>query len=135
MAKPNFTGVWRLDGVMSIMKGTPPRELLMKITHRGSAIRQQVLSVRESGEMNQTFEMSIGGETVNVAQGMTLTTRADWSGDTLVLESRSGEVRFEDHWSLSTGGDILTMAHHNDPLDGQVAVFERGSNADAKRFG
>ena len=135
MAKPDFTGVWRLDLAKSTMKGEAPFELLMKIAHNEPEIRQQVLSVSKSGEQSAVFVFTIGLESANTVQGMPMVVRARWNNDELVIDSRvSGrDLHLEDHWSLS--GDTLTMAHHNDPLAGQIAVFERGSDVDAARFG
>jgi hypothetical protein len=32
---------------------------------------------------------------------------------------------FRDHWSLSPGGQILTMEHRDDDLAGQMTVLEK----------
>jgi hypothetical protein len=136
MPKPNFSGVWRLSIVESVMKGDVPHELLMKIAHSEPEIRQQVLSVGKSGEQSAVFVFTIGADSANTVQGMPMTVRARWNNDELVIESRvtGRDMRFEDHWSLSSDGATLTMAHHDDPLAGQIAAFERGTEADAARF-
>jgi hypothetical protein len=107
----------------------------MKIEHSEMDVSQRVLSVGKSGEQSAIFTFVIGAESINTIQGMPMTVRARWQNDELIVESRvtGRDLRFEDHWSLS--GDTLTMAHHNDPLAGQVAVLERGTETDAARFG
>jgi hypothetical protein len=56
-------------------------------------------------------------------------TSAHWQRSTLIVESTltaSGrELHFRDHWSLSPDGGVLTMAHPDDELAGQVSVLER----------
>jgi hypothetical protein len=74
-----------------------------------------------------------GNETANSVAGRTARTRARWEGTELVIESwlaiGGRELHFQDHWSLSSDGLTLTMAHRDDDLAGQVVVHEKAEPA------
>lgn len=139
MPESNFSGVWRLELAMSTLKIEPPRELLFKIEHDGPHVRQRSLTIgRDGGEERGDFAFTIGGETVSAIRGMRAVVHARWEGAVLIIESKVSapgrEFEFRDRWSLSNDGATLTMSHPDDALAGQVSVFERGEDADAKRF-
>jgi hypothetical protein len=139
-SQPNFTGIWKMNCEKSTMRGPVPKQILMKIEHREPALIQQILLTDAKGmEHRRTFTCQIGAETPSSIGGATLRSRARWQGTELVIESRmttpDRESYFKDHWSLSNGGETLTMAHRDDDLAGQVSVLEKSSQADAIRFG
>jgi hypothetical protein len=139
MALPNFSGIWRLELAMSALKIEPPRELLFKIEHDEPHVRQRSLTIgRDGSEERGDFAFTVGAETVSTIRGMRAVVRARWDGAVLVVESRLSapgrELEFRDHWALSNDGATLTMSHPDDALAGQASVFERGEDADAKRF-
>ena len=138
MTVPNFTGVWRLDLARSTLKIEATREILMKITHDGPRVRQQVLTISAAGEERGDFEFTIGGESVSAIRGQRAVVRAHWDGAVLVVESLvsvpGGELKFSDHWALTNDGATLTMTHPDDALAGQISVLEQGTEMDAQRF-
>ena len=130
VTRPDFTGVWKFNISKSTMRGSAPQQLLMRIEHREPTIIQQILSTDGTGsEPRQTFAIEVGTETFNPIGGVTARSFARWEGSELVIESRmktpEREFHFKDHWSLSDGGETLTMAHHDDDLAGQIAVLEK----------
>lgn len=135
IARPDFTGTWKLSLDNSRLRGPTLKQLLMKIEHREPVLIQEVWFTDGSGsERRQTFTVEIGAETFNPISGLTARTHARWEGTELVIESRmktpEREFHFKDNWSLSGDGQTLTMAHRDDDLAGQISVLDRASEAD-----
>jgi hypothetical protein len=128
---PNFSGVWELNLEKSHLKGQTPQRITVRIEHDANTIHQVVLVVSASGqEQRDSFSFSTTGEAAPVSfRGNAGETSAHWQRSTLIVESTltvSGrELHFRDHWSLSPDGGVLTMAHPDDELAGQVSVLER----------
>jgi hypothetical protein len=139
MAPPDFSGIWELNLEKSRLKGPVPRRIAVKIKHDGTTIDQLVLVVSASGEeqRNEFTVQTTGIATQLVIAGNVGETVAHWQGSTLIIESRltvSGrELHFRDYWSLSPDGTVLTMAHPDDELAGQVSVLDRTDPASSER--
>ena len=138
-ARPNFSGVWKLNLEKSVMRGAMPKQMLVNIEHRDPTVIQQILLTDESGaEQRQVFICRIGTEMKNAIGGVEFRSSARWYGGELVIESRMNargrDFYFKDHWSLSAGGRTLTMEHRDDDLAGQIAVLEKMPDADSKLF-
>jgi hypothetical protein len=139
-ARPNFTGIWKINCKKSTIRGSVTKQILMKIEHQEPALIQQILFTDASGtEHRQTFKFQIGAEASNSIGEATLRSCARWQGMDLVIQSRmttpDREYYFKDHWSLSDDGQTLTMAHRDDDLAGQVSILEKSSQADASKIG
>jgi hypothetical protein len=140
VATPNFSGVWELNLEKSHFKGPVPHRITVRIDHSANTIRQVVLVVSASGqEQRESFTFSTTGNAAPVRFRDTAgETTARWQGSTLIVESTltvSGrELHFRDHWSLSRDGAVLTMAHPDDELAGQVSVLERASSKSFERL-
>jgi hypothetical protein len=128
-SRPNFTGVWQVNFEKSKMRGPAPKRILMKIDHREPMLIQQILFTSEAGTQQLAFTYITGTETENLIGKATAQTRAEWDETELVIESRMNapdhQIYFKDHWSLSDAGAILTMAHRDDDLAGQISVLEK----------
>jgi hypothetical protein len=129
--QPNFTGTWRMNFAKSILRTPAPQSMLVRLDHREPVLMQEILVTRIPGaEQRMTFTFEAGAETTNSIGGATARTRARWNRSELVFETTmktpSGEVYFEDHWSLSDDGLTLTMAHRDGALQGQITVLEKG---------
>jgi hypothetical protein len=137
-SRPNFTGVWEVNFEKSKMRGPAPKRILIKIDHREPILIQQILFPSEGGTQQLSLTYVTGAETENLMGNATARTRAEWDGVELVIESRMNTkdraVYFKDHWSLSDAGAILTMAHRDDDLDGQISVLERAPQDYEMRF-
>jgi hypothetical protein len=123
----------------SILRGSVPKRILVKIEHREPRLIQQIHLTSAGGtEQRMTLMYETGAETTNSVGGGTARTHARWEGRELVIESRmktaSREFHFRDHWSLSEDGGTLTMAHRDDDLAGQISVLEKRSQADTISF-
>lgn len=129
--QPDFTGIWQVDLKRSTIHGRPVSQILIKIEQQEPKIVQQVLITYATGEQAaHTFIYeTTGRETSNSVGGATVRTRAHWEATELVIESwmkrADRELHFKDHWSLSRDGRVLTMAHLDDDLAGQVSVLEK----------
>jgi hypothetical protein len=134
MALPNFSGVWELSLEKSQLKQALPRRITVRIEHAANTIHQVVMVVSASGqEQTNSFRFSTTGSTSPIAfGGNTGETSARWDGSTLIVESTLAVgdrvLHFRDHWSLSSGGTVLTMSHPDDDLAGQVSVLERAAS-------
>jgi hypothetical protein len=140
MAPPDFSGVWELNLEKSRLKGPVPRRIAVKIEHDRNTIDQFVLVVSASGEERRhkyTFQTT-GIATPVVFSGNVGETRAHWQESTLIVETTltagDRELHFRDYWSLSPDGTVLTMAHPNDELAGQVSVLERTASASSSNI-
>lgn len=133
METPNFSGVWELDLEKSQLRTAVPQRITVRIEHDANTIRQVVLVVSASGqEQTDSFTFSTTGNASPVNFGGNAgETSARWQGSTLIVESTLAvgdrELHFRDYWSLSEGGAVLTMAHPDDELSGQVSVLRRVS--------
>ena len=133
MTPPNFSGVWELNLEKSQLKGPAPRRIAVTIEHDGTLIRQQVQVTAASGAVQQNeFVFQTTGVASPVAFGGNAgQTSARWHGSTLIVETKltaaGRELNFRDHWSLSPDAGVLTMAHPDDDLAGQVSVLERAA--------
>ncbi len=136
----NFSGLWQLNLEKSTFRGPAPKELLAKIDHRDPNLIQTMLIVAVDGsEQQQTFTYQTNGREsrtkVGSGEGQS---RAHWNGSELIIDSvrttPNRAFHFSDHWSLSSDGQTLQMAHRDGDLAGQVAVFDKAPPAVAARF-
>ena len=128
--RPDFSGVWEMNFEKSVMRGLAPKRILMTIEHREPRLIQQVLLTNADGtEQRMNFTFATDAETANPVGGSVAQTRAWWEGTELVIESKmklpGRDVYYKDYWSISGDGRTLTMAHHDDDLDGQISVLEK----------
>lgn len=132
--RPDFTGVWKLQLEQSTLGITQPVRAMVKIEHQDPRLVDvSVFSYSDGSIVRDIFEADTSGEKfVNFVRGERVTSRAEWHGSELLIESwlKLGErdLHFRDYWFLSQGGDRLTMQHRDDDLAGQVAVFTRSSD-------
>jgi hypothetical protein len=135
-SRPDFSGVWELNFERSILRGSAPKRVLVRIEHREPRLIQQIhLTKADSTEQWMTFTYETDAETTNSIGEATARTQARWEGTELVIESwmkaPGREFHFKDHWSLSEDGRTLTMAHRDDDLAGQISLLEKRSQAQA----
>jgi hypothetical protein len=138
-SQPDFTGVWEVNLQRSILRGSTPKRILMRIEHVEPRLIQRIhLTNADGTEQQVAFTYETGAETTNPVGGGAARTHARWEETELVIESwmktPGRELHFKDRWSLSDDGRTLTMAHRDDDLAGQMAVLERRSQADTASF-
>jgi hypothetical protein len=132
--------VWALNISRSTLRIEIPKKILVKIEHREPNITQNVLVTSADDQVQQmafTFNTT-GAETTNRVGGAIGRTKAHWRGSVLVIESllkvADRELHFRDHWTLSDDKKILTMAHPDDDLAGQISILESVSSQDVGKF-
>ncbi len=111
----------------------------VKIEHNGAMLTQQIVMIdANGGERRVTCAYEIGAESVNEIGGAKTRSTARWADGELVLETwlqaPSGEVYFQDHWSLSNDGQVLTMEHRDDALAGQISRLQRSAEPQPQLF-
>ena len=128
MAKPDFSGIWRLDPARSKLSSPPVTRLLMKIAHEEPRFTQTIRADLPDGRVQiSTFSgVSGGGEFVNQTPNGAWHSAATWEGDSLLIESfvtlGARRFHFRDHWYRSA--DALVMQHRGGDLAGQIAWLE-----------
>lgn len=135
LAKPNFTGDWKLNTAKSTFGEIPaPDSMSYKITHDDP----NITSVnKQSGQMGEVETKTVcttdGKECTNQGfQGAVIKSTMNWDGDALIVESKGkiGEVDFtaKAKWTLSADGKNLTLAQSISTAMGdfaQTLVFEK----------
>jgi hypothetical protein len=115
LAKPNFTGDWKLNASKSDFGQMPaPDSMTYKVKHDDPKL---VNDSQQSGQfsMEQHLTYSTDGkESTNEGfQGSTMKSVAKWDGDTLVIETKGqfgdNEVNITQKWTLSADGKSLTV--------------------------
>ena len=118
MAKPNFSGDWKLNTSKSDFGQMPaPQKSTMKIEHKDPALKVATTYVGDNGE--RTFEMNLstdGKEVTNTFGNFEFKSKAHWEGSVLLVESRassdSGEFKADEKWTVSDAGKTLTLVRH-----------------------
>jgi hypothetical protein len=115
-AKPNFTGVWKMDPEKSNFGGaTAPASAQYVIRQTGATV---MLQYTQDGHSSRVDLVPDGAEHVTETTPDAETwTRAYWSGNVLVLESRSKPlsassrplIQWTSRWSLSPDRKALTI--------------------------
>lgn len=116
LAKPNFTGDWKLNTSKSTFGQFPaPSSMTNKITHADPKL---TTATKQSSDMGD-FEMSAsyttdGKESQNEGfGGSTTTSTAKWDGDTLNIETKGkfgdNEFTMTEKWTLAEDGKTLTI--------------------------
>lgn len=114
-AKPNFSGTWKLNPGKSNYGPAPvPDKLERKITHEDPALKMTTTQSGPQGEV--TTEISYktdGSESVNQIRGSDVKSVAKWDGNALTVTSKreiqGNELMFNERWTLSDGGKVLTI--------------------------
>jgi len=116
LAKPNFSGDWKLNNSKSTFGEMPaPLSMSSKITHDDPKVTTAIKLVGDQGEFEMSASyMTDGKQSTNQGMGGSATTStAKWDGDTLSIDTKGkfGENEFtlQDKWNLSADGKVLTM--------------------------
>jgi hypothetical protein len=115
--RPNFSGIWKLDvGQSEFGPQTPPTQSEYVIRHIGSRLS---FNYTQDGNTTRVDITPDNQERITSSTAEANTwTRAYWSGDTLVLESRERQkfgtqqatgAGWISRWSLSDDGKLLII--------------------------
>jgi hypothetical protein len=135
LAKPNFTGDWKLNAPKSTFGQMPaPDSMTYKVTHADPKLST---AIKQSGQMGE-FEMQAsyttdGKECPNEGfGGSTTKSVVKWDGDTLVIETKGqfgdNEFTMTQKWTLSADGKTLNIVQtfKSDMGEGeQKLVFDK----------
>jgi hypothetical protein len=115
LAKPNFSGDWKLDLSKSSFGQMPaPGSMTNKITHEDPKLAS---NTRQSGEQGDfEFESTYttdGKECSNDMLGNPVKSILKWDGDTLLIDAKGkfgdNDFTMQDKWTLSSDGQTLTI--------------------------
>jgi hypothetical protein len=117
LAKPNFTGDWKLNSSKSTFGEMPaPDSMAYKVTHAEPKLTTALKQSSQMGdfEINATYTTD-GKECTNEGfMGSTTKSVVKWDGDALVIETKGqfgdNEFTMTQKWTLSDDGKTLTIA-------------------------
>ncbi len=128
LAKPNFSGRWKMNASLSDFGTmTAPTSLVQQITHNDPDLKVVTTQVGEMGEFKiESSYTTDGKECVNKFNNLERKSTLTWAGDTLVIESkmdmRGNAVVISEKWSLSEDGRILTIQRHLKGPEGETDI-------------
>jgi hypothetical protein len=135
LAKPNFTGDWKLNIAKSTFGDIPaPDSMSYKIDHADPKLTSVSKQSGQMGEIEMHSTCTTDGKecTNEGFQGAPTKSVMKWDGDTLVAEVKGqfGDTDFtlKQKWSLSGDGKTLTVAQTFASSMGeftQTLVFEK----------
>ena len=116
LAKPNFTGDWKLNTSKSTFGEMPaPDSMTYKVTHAEPKLSTATKQSSQMGEFEmQSSYTTDGKECTNQGfGGSTNKSVVKWDGDTLVIETKGqfgdNEFTMSEKWVLSADGKMLTI--------------------------
>ncbi len=132
LAKPNFSGDWKLNSSKSSFGQMPaPNSMTAKITHEDPSLKTSYKSSGDQGEFEFASTYTTDGkECTNEMFGNPVKSTLKWDGDTLIIESKSrfgdNDFTMTDKWTLD--GKTLTIVRSFKSAMGegeQKLVFEK----------
>lgn len=117
-AKPNFSGVWKMNPDTSEFGPLPkPEKAIITIEHAEPNIQLTSDTMGPRGQQVAKFKYTTDGkEVTNVNGPVELKSTAKWEADVLVVESKGkfgdNDLKLIDKWSLSKDGKTAKMARH-----------------------
>jgi hypothetical protein len=118
VAKPNFTGDWKLNVTKSDFgQFPPPSAMTQKATHDDPALKVAAKMSTDQGDFEYESNYSTDGkETTNNFGPSAMKSVAKWDGDTLSIQTKGtfgdAEMTITDKWQLSEDGKTLTITRH-----------------------
>ncbi|HEY6414526.1 MAG TPA: hypothetical protein VIX42_12625 [Edaphobacter sp.] len=124
-AKPNLTGVWKLNVAASDFGDVPPPTRQSEVvTQAGDEFAIAITMEREEMKQNYTLRFQAGGAEMPLAEGSfpeeapfrILGVKGAWQGSVLVVTERvsfqGAEGMLTANYSLSTDGKVLRKTSH-----------------------
>jgi hypothetical protein len=115
LAKPNFSGEWKMDAAKSDFGPMPaPDTLTMKIRHQEPAVDVEQHQVGAQGELKADYKYTTDGkECVNTVRNNELKSVVNWEGDALIVKTKlnfqGNDVTLDDKWTLAEDGKTMTI--------------------------
>ena len=129
----NLSGLWKANLEKSKLLGPTPKSMAAKIDYLDSDLSVEMkIAMPDESQHNLVFKgPTTGAEVFNIVNGQKWQSRMRWIGTELLIESwvdvGDRKYHFRDFWFLSNDGQLLTMEHRNDDLQGQITVLEKVS--------
>ena len=118
LAKPNFSGDWKLDATKSTFGQMPaPSSMAAKITHDDPKLINHVKMSGDNGDFETDSKYTTDGqESANEMFGSPVKSTVKWDGDTLSFDTKGSfggnDFSMQDKWTLSADGKTLPMLRH-----------------------
>src|SRR5215475_5892297 len=115
LAKPNFSGSWKMVVDKSDFGPMPPPEKYESVVdHSDPDMKVKTAQSGAQGDFELEFKYSTEKETTNELRGNASKSTAKWDGDALVIETKldfqGNEIKFTERWTLSEEGKTVTIA-------------------------
>lgn len=117
-AKPDFSGVWKLDITRSAFGPVPvPARVTRKITHSEPSLTIAEEQKGGAGDQSYTRQYTTDGKEISYSEnGANVKAAASWEGDALVIRSIADAggttLQFIQTLTLSNGGTTLKDVTH-----------------------
>ncbi|MBX9603979.1 MAG: hypothetical protein K2X35_23435 [Bryobacteraceae bacterium] len=128
MAKPNFTGEWKIDADKSNFGPMPPPDKFIRtIKHSDPDLEMTTDQAGAQGEDKNTAKYKTDGtDVVNQLRGTDVKGKASWDGDKLkisnTLDFGGTEVKLDEIWTLSADGKVLTTLYKINSPQGEFEL-------------
>ncbi len=116
LAKPNFTGDWKMNPSKSSFGEMPaPSSMTSKISHSDPKLETSSKSSSDQGDLEFNAKYTTDGqECTNEIMGSPVKSTVKWDGDALLINSKlnfgGNDMTISDRWTLSEDGKTLTIA-------------------------
>jgi len=128
MAKPNFSGEWKMDAAKSDYGPMPaPDSLSMKIKHEEPSVEIEHHQAGAQGELKADYKYTTDGkECVNTVRNNELKSTVNWDGDALIVKTKvnfqGNDVTLDDKWTLAEDGKTLTIDRQISSPQGELTM-------------
>lgn len=118
IAKPNFTGDWKLNTTKSDFgQMPPPNSMTEKIAHEDPNLHVQAKTSSDMGDMEFDLKFTTDGkECSNTVMDNPSKSIVKWDGDALLFDTKGkfgdNDFTMKDKWTLSDDGKVLTLERH-----------------------
>jgi hypothetical protein len=114
VAPPDLSGVWHLNKEKSRRSGQATTDIWVKIEQRSGS--EMTITIRSSELITQKLRIP-SDDNRNQIHGVPMKSSAKWNGAVLAVDSVAvfdgTELRMNDVWTLSPGGQLLTFREHH----------------------
>lgn len=127
MAKPDFTGSWKIVMDKSDFGPMPPPENVERLVEqKDNDFKVNVTQVGQQGEFKIELTYSTEKETTNTFRNTPMKSTAKWDGEKLVIHSKldyqGNEIVMQETWSLADDGKTLVSESKVNTPQGEIEM-------------
>jgi hypothetical protein len=128
LAKPNFTGSWKLVADKSDFGPMPiPEKYEQVVAHTDPEVKIKVTQVSQQGENTAELNYNTEGkEVANQFRGTPMKSVAKWDGEAMMVDSKidfqGNEITLNDKWELSGDGKTLVINRKINSPQGELEL-------------